>query len=150
MEGISLNQYIFNDREMVLKLKGIDAELNLIEGPLLMDSDKQLLEQVLVNLISNAVYAANEKEGKERGRIEISTTIDDSIIEIRISDNGTGISEEDQEKMYNLFFTTKPPGKGTGLGLPICQNIIKKLGGSISFETEMGQGTTFFVRLPAE
>ncbi len=131
-----------------LKFEEIDVVFNLMEGPLLMDSDKQMLEQVLVNLISNAVYALKEKEGKG-GRIELETARDGSMMEIRISDTGTGISEEDQDKMFNLFFTTKPTGKGTGLGLPICRNIIRKLGGSISFETEKGQGTTFFVRLPA-
>jgi len=131
-----------------LKFEEIEVVFNLIEGPLLMDSDKQMLEQVLINLMSNAVYAVKEK-GEKGNRIELETARDGSMMEIRISDNGTGISEEDQAKMFNLFFSTKPPGKGTGLGLPICQNIIRKLGGSISFETRMGQGTTFFVRLPA-
>jgi two-component system NtrC family sensor kinase len=131
-----------------LKFKDVKVELNLMEGPLLLNSDKQMIEQVLVNLISNAVYAVKEK-GKREGRIEIETVRDGSMMEIRISDSGTGISAENQKRMYDLFFTTKPPGKGTGLGLPICQNIIKKLGGNLSFETEAGEGTTFFVRLPA-
>jgi len=130
-----------------LKYKEIEVVLNLMEGPLLMDTDKQMLEQILVNLMSNAVYAVKEKE-ERGGRIEIETARDESMIEIRISDNGTGIPEENRTRMYDLFFTTKPPGKGTGLGLPICRNIIRKLGGSLSFETEAGEGTTFFIRLP--
>jgi len=130
-----------------LKYREIQVVLNLMEGPLLMDSDKQMLEQVLVNLMSNAVYAVKEKE-ERGGRIEIETARDESIIEIRISDNGPGIPEETQKRMYDLFFTTKPTGKGTGLGLPICQDIIRKLGGSLSFETEPGEGTTFYIRLP--
>lgn len=130
-----------------LKYKEIVVSLNLMEGPLMMDSDKQMLEQVLVNLLSNAVYAVEEK-GQKEGQIEIATARVESMIEIRISDNGAGISEDNQKHMYDLFFTTKPPGKGTGLGLPICQNIIRKLGGSLSFETEPGEGTTFFIRLP--
>jgi two-component system NtrC family sensor kinase len=130
-----------------LKYKEIVVSLNLMEGPLMMDSDKQMLEQVLVNLLSNAVYAVEEK-GQKEGRIEIATARVESMIEIRISDNSAGISEDNQKHMYDLFFTTKPPGKGTGLGLPICQNIIRKLGGSLSFETEPGEGTTFFIRLP--
>ncbi len=79
----------------------------------------------------------------------LKTSKAESMLEIRISDNGTGISEENQKQMYDLFFTTKPTGKGTGLVLPICQNIIKKLGGGFSFETEIGEGTTFIVELPA-
>ena len=67
---------------------------------------------------------------------------------IMISDNGPGIAEEDQEKIFSLFYTTKPPGKGTGLGLPICQNIIRNLGGEIDFESKVGEGTTFTVKLP--
>ncbi|MDQ1336295.1 MAG: Histidine kinase [Thermodesulfobacteriota bacterium] len=130
-----------------LKYKEILVSINLMEGPLVMDSDKQMLEQVLVNLLSNAVYAVEEKGGKG-GRIDIATARVESMIEIRISDNGAGISEENQKRMFDLFFTTKPPGKGTGLGLPICQNIIRKLGGDLSFKTEAGEGTTFFVRLP--
>ena len=79
----------------------------------------------------------------------LKTSRDESMLEIRISDNGTGISEENQKQMHDLFFTTKASGKGTGLGLPICQDIIKKLGGGFSFETKVGEGTTFIVKLPA-
>lgn len=131
-----------------LKFKDIKVVLNFMKGPLLLHSDKQMLEQVFVNLISNAIYAVKEKRGTG-GRIELKTSRDESMLEIRISDNGMGICEENQKQMYDLFFTTKPTGKGTGLGLPICQNIIKKLGGGFSFETEIGEGTTFIVKLPA-
>ena len=65
-----------------------------------------------------------------------------------IADNGTGISKKDQEKIFDLFYTSKPPGEGTGLGLPICQNILKRLGGSISLESQLNKGTTFTVYLP--
>jgi len=130
-----------------LKFKDFEVVLNFMEGPLLLHSDKQMLEQVFVNLISNAIYAVKEK-GEPGGRIVLKTSRDESMLEFRISDNGTGISEENQKQMHDLFFTTKPTNKGTGLGLPICQNIIKKLGGGFSFETEIGEGTTFIVRLP--
>ena len=131
-----------------LKYKEIEVVFQLTEDPGLMNTDKQMLQQVLVNLLSNAIYAVKEKGGG-KGRVEIETVKDGATLEIRISDNGTGISEEDQKRMFDLFFTTKPPGKGTGLGLSICQNIIRKLGGTLSFQTEVGEGTSFFVRLPA-
>ncbi|MBW1782729.1 MAG: HAMP domain-containing histidine kinase [Deltaproteobacteria bacterium] len=130
-----------------LKSKDIHVVLDFIEGPSLLKSDKQMLEQVFVNLMSNAIYAVKEKGGK-KGQIVLKTTRDESMMEIRVSDNGTGISKENQKRMYDLFFTTKPTGKGTGLGLPICRNIIKQLGGAFSFETETGEGTTFIVKLP--
>jgi len=130
-----------------LKHKDIEVVLDFMEGPLLLHSDKQMLEQVFVNLISNAIYAVKEKGGTG-GRIVLKTSKNDSMLEIKISDNGTGISEENQKQMHDLFFSTKPSGKGTGLGLPICQNIIKKLGGGFSFETKVGEGTTFIVKLP--
>lgn len=134
-----------------LKFKNVEIVFNFVEGPVFINSDKRLLEQVFVNFISNAVYAVKEKTGK-RGRITLETSLDDagdaSMVEIRISDTGIGISERDQKNIYDYFFTTKPSGKGTGLGLPISRDIINKLGGSISFESQLGKGTTFTVKLP--
>ena len=134
-----------------LKFTDVEIEYNFMEGPVFINSDKQLLEQVFVNFISNAVYAVKEKGGK-RGRITLETFLDESgdspMVEINISDTGVGISRKDQKSIYEYFYTTKPPGKGTGLGLPISRNIIKNLGGSLSLESEPGEGTTFTVRLP--
>jgi len=134
-----------------LKFTDVEIVYNFVQGPVFIDSDKQLLEQVFVNFISNAVYAVKEK-GDKRGRITLETYLDDTgespMVEIKISDTGVGISRVDQKKIYEYFFTTKPPGKGTGLGLPISRDIIKNLGGSLSFESEPGEGTTFNIRLP--
>ncbi len=134
-----------------LKFTDVEIVFDFMEGPVVINSDKRLLEQVFVNFISNAVYAVKEKPGKG-GRITLKTSLCDvggvSMVEINISDTGIGISEEDQKKIYEYFYTTKPSGKGTGLGLPISRNIIQKLGGSISFESQLGKGTTFAVKLP--
>ena len=134
-----------------LKFTDVEIVFNFIQGPVFIDSDKQLLEQVFVNFISNAVYAVKEK-GDKRGRITLETRLDGAgkspVVEIRISDTGVGISGADQKKIYEYFFTTKPPGKGTGLGLPISRNIIKNLGGNLSFKSKPGEGTTFTIRLP--
>ncbi len=134
-----------------LKFTDVEIVYNFVEGPVFINSDKQLLEQVFVNFISNAVYAVKEK-GEKRGRITLETFLDDAlgspVVEINISDTGIGISKKDQKSIYEYFYTTKPPGKGTGLGLPISRDIIKNLGGSLSFESEPGEGTTFTVRLP--
>ncbi len=130
-----------------LKYTPIEIDFNFSKEPLTLKSDPKMMEQVFINLISNAIHAIGERGG-DQGRIEIRTLKNESDLEISIQDNGTGISEENQAKVFNLFFTTKPPGKGTGLGLSICHNIIKNLGGRISFESKIGVGTTFTVRMP--
>ena len=134
-----------------LKFTDVEIVYSFMEGPVFVNADKQLLEQVFVNFISNAVYAVKEK-GAKRGRITLETYLDDTgdspMVEIKISDTGVGISRKNQKSIYEYFFTTKPPGKGTGLGLPISRDIIKNLGGSISLESEPGEGTTFMIRLP--
>ncbi len=130
-----------------LKFKNIEIVPIFDEGLFEIQSDPKLLEQVFINLLSNAIYAIKQK-GPCQGRIEIRTSKPGTNVEIVISDNGTGIPDEDREKIFDLFYTTKPTGKGTGLGMPICQNIVNKLGGDIIFESRVGEGTTFTVRLP--
>lgn len=130
-----------------LKHTPIKIHLNFAEEPLSVNSDPKLLEQVLVNFITNAIHAVLEKQGNQ-GRIEIGTTKADSQVEIRITDNGGGIPKEAREEIFDLFYTTKPPGKGTGLGLPICRNIVGNLGGKITLDSEVGVGTTFTIQIP--
>lgn len=130
-----------------LKHKPIQVDLQFVDGPLVINSDPRLLEQVVVNIITNAIHAVAEL-GRGDGLVAIRTRKVDSYVQIDVEDNGVGIPEDSRDKMFELFYTTKPPGKGTGLGLPICQNLIKKLGGQISFESALGQGTTFTVRVP--
>lgn len=108
------------------------------------------LSQVLLNLIINAAHAIEEKGG-ERGVIQIATRQLGAMAEIRIRDNGAGIPAEIREKVFNLFFTTKPVGKGTGQGLSLAHNIIvERHLGRLYFESEAGVGTTFHVLLPLE
>jgi len=108
--------------------------------------------QVIMNLVVNASHAISDSlKGRsvEKGEISISTRHDEGWAEIRISDSGTGIPEEIRARIFDPFFTTKEVGKGTGQGLAICHAvIIKKHGGAIAFETEVGKGTTFIIRLP--
>jgi two-component system NtrC family sensor kinase len=130
-----------------LKYTAIKIDLDFPEEPLFLNSDPTLLEQVFVNLIANAIHAVQEKS-KDNGQIELRTVKTDSEAEIIFKDNGEGIPEKNQTSIFELFYTTKPPGKGTGLGLPICKNIVGKLGGDISLESRMGVGTTFTVRIP--
>lgn len=107
-------------------------------------TDPPLLRQVVLNLLNNAVYAV----GRE-GTIEVATRMgqNDSAV-VEIADTGCGIPKEHLSKIFDPFFTTKPQGKGTGLGLSICHGIVTKIGGQISVESAVGEGTTFFVVLP--
>jgi PAS domain S-box-containing protein len=105
--------------------------------------------QVILNLIINAVHAIEDARRSEKGRITISTRKCERSVEIRVADSGTGISEETLGKIFDPFFTTKEPGRGTGQGLAICHSIItKKHGGTITAESKIGEGTTFVIRLP--
>ncbi len=110
-------------------------------------SDPSQLQQVFLNLITNAVDA---HDGKPYGSINISTTAEDPgrTVKVTISDKGAGIRPEHLDKIFDPFFTTKPVGKGTGLGLSICYSIIKRLGGDITVESEPGEGTAFSVLFP--
>ena len=130
-----------------VKHTSIKIDLQAAERPLLVNSDKKLLEQVFVNFITNAVHAVRERT-EDTGLIEITVLRNDSDVEIGFKDDGVGIPTEVQSKIFDLFYTTKPPGKGTGLGLAICRSIVKKLGGDITLESQVGVGTTFTVRIP--
>ena len=108
--------------------------------------------QVILNIIINAAQAIGEIVGndpKKRGLITVTTKHDGDWAEIRISDTGDGIPEQVRTKIFDHFFTTKEVGKGTGQGLAISHNVIvEKHGGTLTFETTPGEGTTFIIRLP--
>ncbi len=108
--------------------------------------------QVILNLVVNAAHAIGDTpKGRDgaKGTITVSTKRDGDWVEVRIRDTGTGIPEAARGKVFDPFFTTKAVGKGTGQGLAIARSVIvDKHAGTISFETEMGQGTVFIIRLP--
>lgn len=109
------------------------------------------LNQVFLNIVVNAAHAIAQKVGDtgEMGTIAIQTREREGWAEIRISDTGTGIPIAAQEKVFEPFFTTKEVGKGTGQGLALAHSVITvRHGGTIAFETEIGVGTTFIVRIP--
>ncbi len=102
------------------------------------------LQQVLLNLINNALDAM-EKSG---GALSVSAQREDDNFVIKVSDNGPGIPKDTLSQIFDPFFTTKPGDKGTGLGLSICYGIIKKMDGEITVESAVGEGTTFHISLP--
>jgi two-component system, NtrC family, sensor kinase len=111
------------------------------------------VSQVLLNVVLNATQAVEERVIREpwiRGRIDISTSVVGEHIVVAVSDNGPGISEDVQGRIFDPFFTTKAVGKGTGQGLAISHAVMSRHCGGIDFKTCPGEGTTFFVRFPAE
>ncbi|MFW2367199.1 MAG: sensor histidine kinase [Desulforhopalus sp.] len=107
-------------------------------------SDRSQLQQVFLNITNNAIDAIGSN-----GHITISSrTVDEKTIQINIVDDGSGMSSEVVRRIFDPFFTTKETGKGTGLGLSITYGILKKLGGTIRAESEVGVGTTFEITLP--
>ena len=109
------------------------------------------LNQVFLNLLINAAHAIGDVVGKtgQRGVIRVRTYQEGSIVVIAISDTGTGIPEAVRGRIFDPFFTTKDVGRGTGQGLALARAVVgEQHGGSLTFETEMGKGTTFFVRIP--
>ena len=118
----------------------------------------QELGRVILNLINNAFYAVNEKKKSsfaEAAQYEqydpaviISTSKNNGMMEIKVEDNGPGISQKVLNKIFQPFFTTKPSGQGTGLGLSLSYDIVKTHGGELTVETKEGEGATFIINLP--
>jgi two-component system, NtrC family, sensor kinase len=107
------------------------------------------LNQVFLNLISNAIYAINSKlDGASGGLITITTSFHENTVRISIADNGVGMNEATLKKLFEPFFTTKPVGEGTGLGLSISFNTIKKHNGSIKVNSVLDVGTDFIIEIP--
>jgi signal transduction histidine kinase len=140
-------------------VKRLDSDLPMVIG------DPNKLEQVFLNLITNARDAIEEKRAKERlvcdtetgaytqpraGKLEIVTRWVDASVEILITDDGCGISDEKSDKIFDPFFTTKEVGKGTGLGLSISYGIVKEHDAEIDLKDTGHQGTTFRIKIPVD
>jgi len=111
------------------------------------------LNQVFLNLIVNAAHAieAANGDGEEKGTIRIRTRCEGPIVSIRIADTGCGIPDEIRTRVFDAFFTTKEVGRGTGQGLALARSVIvEKHGGTLSFDSEVGRGTCFEIRVPVD
>jgi signal transduction histidine kinase len=150
------------DEYLRLAYHGLRAKDSGFNCQLVANLDPQLpkvavipqdIGRVLLNLINNALYAVQEKakmgiEGYEP-KVSISSALVDEQVEIQVQDNGLGIPEGIREKIFQPFFTTKPTGQGTGLGLSLAYDIVVKgHGGRLEVESEEGEGTGFIVKLP--
>ncbi len=131
-----------------LKLSGVEVTLDLAADLPKVMGDRIRLEQVFLNLLTNARQAMEEAQHR---RLSVKTLLEegnDCLVVVEIEDTGKGFASEDAEKLFTPFFSTKKPGHGTGLGLSISLRIIRDHEGSIEAGGELGKGATFTVRLP--
>jgi len=146
LERVDINDTLHRTVELLenyARINNIAITKDLAPAIPITGSSQSELQQVFFNLISNAIDAI----GKD-GRVTIKSGLEDAFITVDIMDDGPGIPEEQQKKLFEPFFTTKATGKGTGLGLWVSYNIMKGLGGGITFKSEAGKGTDFTVRVP--
>ncbi len=108
----------------------------------------QLFEQVLLNVFINAMDAMEARNGQQEHILEITKELKDTMVEIRVSDSGIGMSPQVAKRAFESFFTTKEIGKGTGLGLFISYNLVSEIGGTIKLESESDKGTTVIILIP--
>ena len=125
---------------------GLTLTVNLFEGLPLVAGDEAQLKQVLLNLLTNSMDAITGL-----GEITITTHPEnDNTVNLSVEDTGGGIPPENMDKLFNPFFTTKPVGKGIGIGLATCYSIVREHHGSIEVASEVGLGTHFTVKLPLD
>lgn len=136
-----------------VKVHSVSVELDLDESLPDIRAEHNRLEQVFINLVSNAIDAMDEKaEDSDQvveKRLTIKTYEQDGKIVVEVADTGTGMTPDTKRKIFEPFFTTKETGKGTGLGTSISFGIIKDYGGTIDIQSEFGHGTTFIITFPA-
>jgi signal transduction histidine kinase len=144
-EGIDSSMIILNNQLGSIHVIKEYGELPLVE------CYPGKLNQVFLNILSNGIYAVHKQFGeKSGGEIRITTSTNNDQVEIRFKDNGIGIDEETQRKIFDPFFTTKDVGEGTGLGMSIAYNTVKKHNGSIKINSEPGNGAEFIITLPVQ
>ncbi|MDX2186023.1 MAG: response regulator [Opitutaceae bacterium] len=157
-EVLDLNMVVGELRELIRSLltENIELEVDLADDPITLEIDRSQIEQVVMNLAINARDSMANIGGSLTLRTGVRVVGEGEdpdlksgrYAELVISDTGSGMSEEIQAKIFQPFFTTKPKGRGTGLGLATCTVVIKNYNGAIRFKSVVGEGTTFYVLLP--
>jgi signal transduction histidine kinase len=149
------------DEYLRLAYHGIRAKDKTFNATLETDFDATIektniipqdIGRVILNLLTNAFYAVNEKKKQfpedYEPAVSVSTKKINDKVEIKVKDNGNGISQKVLDKIFQPFFTTKPTGQGTGLGLSLSYDIVKAHGGELKVETKAGEGAEFIIELP--
>jgi C4-dicarboxylate-specific signal transduction histidine kinase len=147
---LPLNEVVGNALDMIRfdkRIQRVQIERQYAADAGVVSMLPQALQQVLVNLIINAVDAMS---ATPQPQLVVRTLREEGFCIVEVQDNGQGIVPEHMDRLFEPFFTPKPVGKGTGLGLSISYSLVQRMGGSITARSEPGAGSTFSVRLPAE
>ncbi len=150
VQPLDLNQVV---RDVVAMLRGagklhrVEVVTELASDAIMVTVNRMRIEQILVNLIVNAVDAIGANAGKIT--VDVHPSSDGKRVVCEVRDTGSGIAADQLDKIFQPFFTTKPEDKGTGLGLPVAREIVGSYGGSLTANSEVGKGTTFVFDLPA-
>ena len=148
-QHINLNEIVNEVCELVahdIRKDKISLEKKLIGQPLWVDVDTVQIEQVLINLVRNAIDAMQVRVQSERRLLIETIFTEDDRAQIRIKDDGEGIPEEQLIKLFDAFYTTKE--QGMGMGLAITKTIVEEHSGKIYANSKVGKGSTFYVELP--
>ena len=129
---------LFDDLQKLVPMDGVNVVYSIRPSELRLYADRGMIEQVLINLLKNAVEACGDSI---RPEVRVEAFRQDGIPVITVSDNGSGIVPEALDKVFVPFFTTKP--KGSGIGLSVCRQIMNRHGGNIMVASEIEKGTTF-------
>jgi CheY-like chemotaxis protein len=149
---VDLNALITGTVELLapaFRVGNIAVDLRLAADLPRLWADPHQLQQVLVNLLTNAQQALRDLAGPRQVTLTTRGDPTQTWVTLEVADTGPGMSPDVRARIFEPFFTTKPPGVGTGLGLPLCQGIVESHGGTISLTSVPGQGSTFRVELPA-
>jgi len=147
---ISVHEVLDDTVELVqhqFRMANIEILREYSESSLVVEADANQLEQVFVNILTNARQAIGDAAGD--GRLVIRTSAASGVVRVEFRDNGPGIEPDKLGSIFDPFFTTKPAGEGTGLGLSVCFGIVAAHGGQTWAESQVGEGTSFFIELPA-
>lgn len=132
-----------------IQLGNIALRVDIPPTRMVVHVDPARLQQVLLNLLNNAIYAASEVSHIRPGEILLACSAEGAdMVRIAIRDNGPGIGEDQKTLIFTPFYTTKPAGSGTGLGLSVCHGIVESMKGVLDFTSVKGQGATFYILLP--
>jgi two-component system NtrC family sensor kinase len=148
---VDVNQVVRRTLRLVeheFTLHGISLTSELATGPVVIRGDQHEMQQVMLNLLTNAIHALTELPEDATRAIRVRTAFDQDIT-VSISDTGPGVPEDAVGRLFTPFFTTKEPGRGTGLGLSISYGIVKSHGGTIVYDPPSSGGAGFLITLPS-
>lgn len=149
--AVSIGEFLGDVAKMVrsrAEVGGVLFQTDIPETEEVVWGDPSRLQQVFLNLINNALDAVDARHGSCGGMVRVSVRKEAETVCVDVADNGDGMDEETLAKIFSPFYTTKPPGAGTGLGLSVCFGIIESMGGRIDVSSTVGEGSVFTLVLP--